>query len=225
MKLDISLDNDELYDGCAITVCAGQKSLATPVVKAIEIVGRNIEYMLRFSRERESITLTGPMAVWAYLVVFHSVLHKVNSVYYDDGRSGVVLVAQHGPAHTVIGQANEYTAVDTKTRRKPTPAELAEILHLHGMWRRGEGGSQADLRHTDLRGADLSGANLRYADLSDANLSDANLSAADLSGTDLNNADLSGADLSGTNLRIADLRKANLFGANLSGANVKYAIR
>ncbi len=42
-----------------------------------------------------------------------------------------------------------------------TPAELTEILRLHGMWLRGEaGGKRADLHGADLRGANLRGANL-----------------------------------------------------------------
>ena len=40
------------------------------------------------------------------------------------------------------------------------PAELAEVVQLHGMWMRGEaGGVRADLRGADLRWANLSGAN------------------------------------------------------------------
>lgn len=44
----------------------------------------------------DSVILTGPMAVWAYLVVFHAVVHQFNCVYYDDGRNGPVLIAAHG---------------------------------------------------------------------------------------------------------------------------------
>ncbi len=44
----------------------------------------------------KEVTLTGPMAVWAYLVVFHAVVHKTRRVYYDDGHGNRVLVAAHG---------------------------------------------------------------------------------------------------------------------------------
>ena len=44
---------------------------------------------------------------------------------------------------------------------KPTKAQLAEIVRLHGAWLRGEAeGARADLRDAVLRGADLSGADL-----------------------------------------------------------------
>lgn len=73
-------------------------NLTTPVADAVNIVGRNIELMI-FDLEpdqRREVTLTGPMVVWSYLVVFHSVLHRFARVYYDDGRNDKVLVAAHG---------------------------------------------------------------------------------------------------------------------------------
>ena len=93
--------------------------------------------------------------------------------------------------------------------------ELAEILKLHGMWRRAEpNGVRANLSGANLSGADLSRANLYGASLYGANLSGANLSRADLSRANLYGADLSRADLSGANLS-----DANLSGADLSGAD------
>lgn len=94
----MSLANTELYNGCEITEVAGRLNLATPVADAVNIVGRNIASVLADVADRTEVTLTGPMAVWAYLVVFHAVVHRFNVVKYDDGRSGPVVVAQHGPS-------------------------------------------------------------------------------------------------------------------------------
>lgn len=91
--IDLSLNNAALYSGCQIEEVAGRKNLVTPVADAVNIVGRNIAAM---DLHGDQITLTGPMAVWAYLVVFHAVVHRFSKVYYDDGRSGAVLVAAHG---------------------------------------------------------------------------------------------------------------------------------
>ena len=91
--LDLSLQNAALYDGCEIEEVAGRKNLATPIAQAIEIVGRNVN---KLNLHGEQITLTGPMAVWAYLIIFHAVVHCYSKVYYDDGRNGAVLIAAHG---------------------------------------------------------------------------------------------------------------------------------
>lgn len=96
--IDLSLKNDRLYAGCEIEEVAGRLNLKTPVAEAVNIVGRNIAAIVEgiTAAERGEVTLTGPMAVWAYLVVFHAVVHRFGKVYYDDGRSGTVLVAAHG---------------------------------------------------------------------------------------------------------------------------------
>ncbi len=98
MKIDMSLSNQDLYRGCEIEEVAGRGNLKTPVSTAAGIVGRNIESMTAAvpAGERSEVVLTGPMAVWAYLVVFHSVVHRFSKVLYDDGRSGPVLIAAHG---------------------------------------------------------------------------------------------------------------------------------
>ena len=97
MKIDLSLSNTQLYDGCEIETVAGRGNLKTPVKEAVNIVGTNIQKMLRDNEnDHNEVTLTGPMAVWAYLVVFHAVVHRFNRVLYDDGRSGAVTVAAHG---------------------------------------------------------------------------------------------------------------------------------
>lgn len=98
MKIDLSLNNEDLYRNCEIEEVAGRLNLKTPVKDAVNVVGRNVKAIVEAvpSTDRKEVTLTGPMAVWAYLIVFHAVLHKFDKVYYDDGRSGAVLVAAHG---------------------------------------------------------------------------------------------------------------------------------
>lgn len=92
MIIDLSLQSD-IYDGCQIEEVAGRLNLTTPVAEAIQIVGRNINNL---EVDKDQVTLTGPMAVWSYLIVFHTIVHKTAKVYYDDGRSGKVLIAAHG---------------------------------------------------------------------------------------------------------------------------------
>ena len=98
MQIDISLKNEALYEGCQIEEVGGRLNLTTPVGDAVGIVGRNIAAMVAAipAADRDEVTLTGPMAVWAYIVVFHAVVHAFRRVYYDDGRSGPILVAAHG---------------------------------------------------------------------------------------------------------------------------------
>lgn len=88
----------ELYNGCAIETVAGRQNLTTPITEAIEIIGANIAKMVESipRAERDTVVLTGPMAVWSYLVVFHAVVHAFKEVQYDDGRSGSVVIARHG---------------------------------------------------------------------------------------------------------------------------------
>lgn len=91
--IDLSLTNTQLYAGCEIEEVAGRLNLVTPIAEAINIVGRNVAAMNLSGVE---VTLTGPMAVWSYLIVFHAVVHRFNRVYYNDGRNPAVLVAAHG---------------------------------------------------------------------------------------------------------------------------------
>lgn len=96
--IDISLNNTELYAGCSITEVGGRATLTTPVSDAVNIVGRNAKAIcdaLTDAERAEGVTLTGAMAVWAYMVVFHQIVHRVKSVSYNDGRSGTVLIAMH----------------------------------------------------------------------------------------------------------------------------------
>ncbi len=96
--IDLSLANTALYAGCEIEEVAGRKNLVTPVEAAVTIVGSNAAEIVRQvpAGERDQVTLTGPMAVWAYLVVFHAVVHAFNRVVYSDGRGSDVLIAAHG---------------------------------------------------------------------------------------------------------------------------------
>ena len=91
--IDLSLNNKKLYENCEINEVAGRKNLATPISEAINIVGKNVHNM---NLHGDEITLSGPMAVWAYLIIFHEVVHRFNRVYYNDGRNDSVLIAAHG---------------------------------------------------------------------------------------------------------------------------------
>ncbi|TSD00628.1 MAG: hypothetical protein Athens071425_595 [Parcubacteria group bacterium Athens0714_25] len=97
LKIDLSLKNAPLYHGCEIGEVGGRDTLLTEPVEASNIVGRNAIAMIEATPadQRDVVELTGPMAVWAYLVVFHQVVHKFRQVVYDDGRGGRVIVAQH----------------------------------------------------------------------------------------------------------------------------------
>ena len=97
MKLDISLHNKALYEGCVTEEIAGRLNLKTPIGEAVGLVGRNIAAIIKTipPEARESVTLTGPMAVWSYLIVFHEVVHTFSEVSYFDGRS-IVVLARHG---------------------------------------------------------------------------------------------------------------------------------
>ena len=94
--INLSLNNADLYKGCVIEEVAGRQNLTTPVSEAVNIVGKNIAEIVKADENRDELVLTGPMAVWAYLVVFHATVHSYRRVSYDDGRSGEVLVAAHG---------------------------------------------------------------------------------------------------------------------------------
>lgn len=98
MTIDLSLNNKDLYKGCTIEEVAGRLNLTTPIKDAANIVGRNINSIVKAvpATERSEVTLTGAMAVWAYLIVFHAVVHRFRHVKYDNGSSGEVLIAAHG---------------------------------------------------------------------------------------------------------------------------------
>ncbi len=77
---------------------AGRLALTTPVSEAVQIVGRNAKKIVDglVKDGVAELTLTGPMAIWAYLVVFHVALHRFRRIYYDDGKAtGKILIAAH----------------------------------------------------------------------------------------------------------------------------------
>jgi len=97
MIFNLDLENKELYAGCAITEVGGRLNLITPSSEAANIIGRNAIGIIDAipAENRKEIILTGSMAIWSYLVVFHIVVHRFNKVYYDDGRNNRILIAAH----------------------------------------------------------------------------------------------------------------------------------
>lgn len=93
MILDLSLQNDALYAGLDVERDAGKLNLRTPVDRATAVMGENLEHL---DIDPEEVILTGPMAIWAYLVVFHSIHGRTKRIYYQDGVGNRVLVAAHG---------------------------------------------------------------------------------------------------------------------------------
>ena len=98
LKINLGLDNTGLYAGCVIETVAGRLNLVTPPAEAVNLVGANIARIVKDSgaSRNDTVVLTGPMAVWSYLVVFHAVVHIFREVVYDDGRNGPLVVARHG---------------------------------------------------------------------------------------------------------------------------------
>lgn len=96
--LNLSFANEELYQGCDVETVAGRPWLKTLPSTAIHLVGRNAEIMINTLVERgvNELTLTGAAAIWVYLVVFHSAVHRFRQLYYDDGKAGgKLLIAAH----------------------------------------------------------------------------------------------------------------------------------
>lgn len=95
MILDLSLNNKELYEGCEIIEVGGRLTLKTPPELAKEIIGVNCKEIVANTEDRAKIVLTGAMAVYSYLVVFHMVVHSFKEVYYNDGRGSEILISAH----------------------------------------------------------------------------------------------------------------------------------
>lgn len=93
MVLDLSLTNDRLYSGLEIQMDAGKLNLRTPPERAMAIMTANLDKM---EIDPAEVVLTGAMAVWAYLVVFHYLHGRTGRIYYEDGMGRRVLVAAHG---------------------------------------------------------------------------------------------------------------------------------
>ncbi len=95
MILNLGLENAPLYAGCEIGEVGGRLTLLTPPAEAMNIIGRNATRIIEGCEDRASLTLTGPMAVWAYLVVFHAAVHRFGEIWYEDGRNARLLIARH----------------------------------------------------------------------------------------------------------------------------------
>jgi len=95
-SIDLSLTNQTLYKGCQIEEVAGRLNLVTPPAEAANMIGKNVAALINEAEDKREIILTGAMAIWAYLVVFHIVVHRFSKVWYDDGRGNKILVAAHG---------------------------------------------------------------------------------------------------------------------------------
>lgn len=95
MKINLGLDNEVLYEGCEVQSVGGRLTLVTPPQEAAFYVGRNVENLIKEEKDRSEVILSGPMAIWAYLVVFHSVVHRFGKVFYEDGQGREILVAMH----------------------------------------------------------------------------------------------------------------------------------
>ncbi|MCI0392600.1 MAG: hypothetical protein MOB07_28030 [Acidobacteria bacterium] len=96
--LNLALSNKELYAGCDVEEVAGKLTLLTPPHGAVNLIGRNAQNLIDglVAAGVEELTLTGGMAIWAYLVVFHLAVHRFRRIYYDDGKvGGKVLIAAH----------------------------------------------------------------------------------------------------------------------------------
>jgi len=93
MLLDLSLENRVLYGGLDVRTEAGKLNLCTPAEHAIAIITANLD---RMSIDPEEVVLTGAMAIWAYLVVFHYLHGRTKRIYYQDGVGNRILVAAHG---------------------------------------------------------------------------------------------------------------------------------
>jgi hypothetical protein len=91
--LDLSPTNRALYAGLDLQERAGKPTLLTPPVEAIPVLVANLR---RLEIDSEEVVLTGGMAIWAYLVVFHFLYGRTRRILYMDGRGERVLVAAHG---------------------------------------------------------------------------------------------------------------------------------
>ena len=94
-EINLGLNNSQLYKGCEIKEVGGRDTLITAASEASNIVGRNCGKILEEVEDFSEVILTGPMAVWSYLVVFHQVVHRFSRVVYKDGRGNQMLIAQH----------------------------------------------------------------------------------------------------------------------------------
>jgi len=93
MILSLALDNDALYRGLDIAVEAGKRNLRTAPEAAIPVMVANLGAM---DIDPAEVVLTGGMAIWAYLAVFHALHGRTRRIWYQDGLGQRILVAAHG---------------------------------------------------------------------------------------------------------------------------------
>ena len=93
MTLDLAPTNTTLWAGCEVVELAGKATLRTPPEEAISHLAANLRAL---PIDPDEVTLTGSMAIWAYLVAFHALHGRTRHIYYQDGRGTRVLVAAHG---------------------------------------------------------------------------------------------------------------------------------
>jgi len=93
MILDLSLHNVDLYAGLDVREHAGRLNLVTPPAEAIPVILRNLETI---AIDHDEVVLTGSMAIWSYLVIFHWLHGRTRRIWYEDGRADRILVAAHG---------------------------------------------------------------------------------------------------------------------------------
>jgi hypothetical protein len=100
LEINMSLANAELYQGLQIEEVGGRSNLKIEdAATAANIVGRNAQKMVdaHFNEggSSDTVILSGPMAMWSYLLVFHSVVHRFKEIRYHDGKL-TWIVARHG---------------------------------------------------------------------------------------------------------------------------------
>jgi hypothetical protein len=97
VNIDLGLSNAALYAGLRVEEVGGRLTLMDKPAEAANTVGRNAQAVVAATpaEGRDVVVLTGPMAVWAYLIVFHVIVHAFGEVWYDDGKGNRVLIAKH----------------------------------------------------------------------------------------------------------------------------------
>ena len=91
--IDLSLSNEGLYRGLEGKDLAGSLTLLSDPESAVPLLLSNLSEL---SIDPEEVVLTGRMAIWAYLVVFHHLHGRTKRIYYEDGRGQRILIAAHG---------------------------------------------------------------------------------------------------------------------------------
>src|SRR5437660_11286638 len=97
--LDLSITRENpLYSSCEIEEVPGRWHLKKKPADIINLIGHNAEEAVKrlVAEGVEVLTLTGRAAIWIYLVVFHSAVHRFREIYYDNGQpNGSIRIAAH----------------------------------------------------------------------------------------------------------------------------------